>query len=260
MSELLTAALGYAEAKSWPVFPVRPDKTPWIATGFKGATRDPRLIRDWWRRYPEAGIGFAVPEGVLVVDVDPRNGGSLPEGLPQTRTASTRSDGTHAYFMVPAGLSFVGQAAKGVDLKGPGKGYVLLPPTPGYTWVRAGAMAALPQSFIDEWRRSDYDVRETLPTEGVLYLPWEDGTRYGLVALNNQLGNLLCAQNGERNRTLFKAACGLFSLVAGGELSEDKVSTELMSVALEVGLEEYETIRTLQSARDRGFEQPRRAH
>ena len=226
MNPLLLAALGYAEAKSWPVFPVRPDKTPYTPTGYKAASRDPRMIRDWWRRYPEAGIGLAVPEGVLVVDVDPRNGGSLPEGLPETRTVSTRSDGTHSYYVVPAGLSFVGQADKGVDLKGPGKGYVLLPPTKGYTWLRQGPMAPLPESFLTAWRRSDYDTREILPQSGALYLPWEDGTRYGLVALNNQLGSMLTAQNGERNRTLFKAACGLFALVAGGELSEDKVSTE----------------------------------
>ena len=259
MNELLTAALGYAEAKSWPVFPVREDKTPWVATGFKAASRDPRLIKDWWRRYPEAGIGLAVPEGVLVVDVDPRNGGVRPAGLPETRTAETRSAGTHLYFVVPAGLSFVGQAAPGVDLKAAGKGYVILPPTPGYTWLRTGAMAPLPQSFIDEWRRADWDPGDKYVDGQVKYLPWEDGTRYGLAALGNQTARILCAVNGERNNVLFAAAAGLYALVAGGELREEKVDTDLYAAALEMGLDQFETVNTLRSARSYGFKDPRRA-
>ncbi len=257
-SELLSAALGYASLKSWRVFPAQ-DKRP-LVKWKEGASRDPRLIREWWeRRFPGAEIGFAVPEGVLVVDVDPRSDGSLPLGLPDTRTSKTMSDGTHSYFMVPAGLTFAGRAGPGVDLKAGGRGIVILPPTPGYTWLRTGAMAPLPQSFIDEWRRADWDPGDKYVDGQVKYLPWEDGTRYGLVALGNQAARILCAVNGERNNVLFAAAAGLYALVAGGELREEKVDVDLYAAALEAGLDQFETVNTLRSARSYGFKDPRRA-
>ena len=154
MEDMTTAALQYAELKGWPVFPVSKDKRPLVAKGFHSASRDPRMIREWWRVNPDAGVALAVPEGVLVVDVDPRNGGSLPAGLPDTRTARTVNGGTHAYFVVPPGLSFVGHAGPGVDLKAPGKGYVILP-RPRATPGSGRARWHLPNDVLQSWTRSE---------------------------------------------------------------------------------------------------------
>ena len=242
MNELLTAALGYIHTKSWPVFPVGADKAPLVKGGFKSASRDPRMVKEWWRLYPEAGIGFAIPEGVLVVDVDPRNGGSLPRGLPDTLTSKTRSDGTHSYFVVPAGLSFVGQAATGVDLKSAGKGYVILPPTPGYAWVRQGQMKALPDSFVVDWERSTYPLANgDGETQPAAYLPWENGTRYGLAALQRAVAEIGTLGNGERHTRFNAIVFSLARLIAGGELREDASLQALHEAGLEVGLDKVRT-------------------
>ena len=111
------------------------------------------MIREWWRVNPDAGVALAVPEGVLVVDVDPRNGGSLPAGLPD-KDGEDCERRTHAYFVVPPGLSFVGHAGPGVDLKAPGKGYVILP-RPRATLGRTGPMAPLPNDVLQSWTRPE---------------------------------------------------------------------------------------------------------
>ena len=260
MSSVLNAALRYATVKSWPVFPVNAAKTPLTTRGFKEASRDEHMIREWWRRYPEAGVALAIPEGVLVVDVDPRNGGVLPAGLPPTLSSSTRNGGSHHFYLVPVDVHFVGKAAQGVDLKAGGKGYVILPPTDGYAWSNYRPPAYLPSDFIQAWSRVPFAKAVKSDETVVRYLPWEQGTNYGLAALRNQVEHLQQAENGERNHTLFKAAAGLYSLAAGGEVREDEVSERLLETALEIGLDEVETVRTLQSARDRGFEDPRSAH
>jgi hypothetical protein len=72
---------------------------------------DPDQIKLWWTKWPNAMIGAAVPESLLVIDIDPRNGGSLQAltdlvgALPETLTAwSGRNDcGHHLYFLRPQG-------------------------------------------------------------------------------------------------------------------------------------------------------------
>ena len=83
-------------------------KHPLTSHGVYDATTDETTIRDWWDEYPEANIGIATRKvsGVIVLDVDPRHGGTeslqqfekengqLPEG-PAVRTGG---GGLHFYF------------------------------------------------------------------------------------------------------------------------------------------------------------------
>src|SRR5574343_430012 len=91
---LKEAALDYA-AKGWPVFPCKPGgKEPLTEHGFKDATTDTQRIEEWWSRWPSANIGFSCGldgatgplQKLLMIDVDPRNGGLQHEGLPATLT------------------------------------------------------------------------------------------------------------------------------------------------------------------------------
>ncbi len=94
--QLIVAALELA-ATAWEVFPCRPNgpqaKSPLTLHGHHDATMDPDLIKAWWLRWPNAMIGAAVPDTLLVIDIDPRNGGSpgvltdLVGDLPDTLTA-----------------------------------------------------------------------------------------------------------------------------------------------------------------------------
>lgn len=73
----LDAALTYA-SWGWRVLPViANDKRPATAHGVHDATSDPDQIRKWWSANPEFNIGIAAGEvsGIVVFDIDPRNGG-----------------------------------------------------------------------------------------------------------------------------------------------------------------------------------------
>lgn len=70
---MLNSVLAWLE-RGFPVFPLKPKgKVPLGALaphGFKDATRDPAVIRDWWRRHPRANIGLCTGGGLFVVDLD----------------------------------------------------------------------------------------------------------------------------------------------------------------------------------------------
>ena len=116
----------------------RPD--PLLAPGgFTDATRDAEAISGWFDVKPKANIGIAcgAPYGLLVVDVDVKNGApgmtSLGKlwGGDATLMARTPSGGLHLYFQHP-GEALRAAAAEfpGIDFKGAdGGGYVLAPPS-----------------------------------------------------------------------------------------------------------------------------------
>jgi hypothetical protein len=133
---MLAEALALA-ARGWAVFPCverGPEdkwKSPYTEHGFKDATDDPGRIRAWWSRWPAAMIGAPVPPVLLVLDLDPRNGGQLDAlpPLPATLTAwSGRGDGgRHLYFLRPPGEFTSTRLPRGWDLKI--NGYCILPPS-----------------------------------------------------------------------------------------------------------------------------------
>jgi hypothetical protein len=142
------AALELA-ARAWEVFPCweynykidpktgEPEgaKAPRTAHGHHDASRNPDQIKAWWRRWPNAMIGAAVPDSLLVVDVDPRNGGDLEKlialvgDLPPTLTVwSGRNDGgRHLYLLRPPGPLTSTRLPEGIDLKA--SGYCIVPPS-----------------------------------------------------------------------------------------------------------------------------------
>ena len=150
----LAAALTYARA-GVSVLPLR-GKVPVTALarrGSKSATRNPDTIETWWmgKNY---NIGGVVPPGMIVLDVDPRNGGerTLSElertfgPMPKTRACGTGGGGMHLWFRYDG--SRPGRLA-GIDIKMPGS-YVVMPPSvhpetgEPYEWLNDGPMAPLP--------------------------------------------------------------------------------------------------------------------
>jgi hypothetical protein len=135
-------ALAYAAA-GMAVFPLKANGAPAIrkedgGNGFKDATTDPDQIRAWWKRWPHAEIGWAVPAGVVVVDLDVKNGkrglrdffereGVEAETV-QTPIAVTPSGGRHLVFD-DLGNSYpnvAGIFGTGIDLRSAGLGYIVL--------------------------------------------------------------------------------------------------------------------------------------
>jgi len=111
-------------------------KHPRTRGGVYAATDDSRAVSSWWGRWPEANIGIATgtASGILVFDIDPRNGGqdSLDDlrdemTFPETLTSVTGGGGNHLFFQAPSAGS-VNRTLRGIDIKSDG-GYVVAPPS-----------------------------------------------------------------------------------------------------------------------------------
>lgn len=134
------AALEYASLGR-RVFPLAAgSKEPVVKDWPRVATTDPEQIRRWWRHPNEGGqlinwhcnIGLVTGDGLVVVDVDPKNGGEVPDWIRPTLTATTPSGGWHFYYYVQGQVpNSVGRLAPGVDVRGE-RGYVVAPPSQGY--------------------------------------------------------------------------------------------------------------------------------
>lgn len=158
----------------WRVFPVR-GKAPLTAHGFKDATTDPAEIDRWLKQFPDCGWAVATGEtsGIVVLDIDPRNGGD-PDllDLPATLASRTGGGGLHFFFCANghAVRSSSNKIAKGIDVKANG-GYVVLPPSihpsgKAYEWQDIDQpIADLPDGLVDTLSaprgnapRDDYSV------------------------------------------------------------------------------------------------------
>lgn len=174
-TDTLAAALAYA-AEGLPVFPVfgftgaacscgdaactDQGKHPATPRGLTDATTDPEQIKAWWHVAPKGSlnVGIAVPDGYLVVDVDPKHQGyeqlaaleAANGQLPPTRTAGTGSGGEHAWYRMPPGwalpgkLQLDGAPQRGLDTRQLG-GYVVAPPSMHasgrrYKWAGDGSV------------------------------------------------------------------------------------------------------------------------
>lgn len=136
MNRNMAAALAYAD-REWKVFPLSPNtKRPLTRHGFKEATDNKDTINAWWTEHPDAGVGLATGEasGLLVIDVDPRNNGTLSftalleslGPLPVTLESKTGGGGRHLFFQCKNGVPSKKGWAPGVDIKAKG-GYVCVP-------------------------------------------------------------------------------------------------------------------------------------
>jgi len=113
-----------------------------------------------WKTVTAIGFVTGSVSQRVVVDVDPRNGGTLEAayglGLPPTRTVVTGSGGHHLHYRIPVNARVKSRKlADGIEVKGEG-GFVVLPPSlhpetgQPYRWQDETApIAELPEAF---WR------------------------------------------------------------------------------------------------------------
>lgn len=168
LSRLGRAALVYAQAFGWSVFPLVPrEKIPLIprergGRGCLDATTDPDVITQWWSDCPQANVAVAtgVASGFCVGDVDPRNGGDeslevlIDEHGPFPETVEAITGGMGRHILLAADLP-CSKLAVGVDFKGNG-GYICAPPSihPSgreYCWEASSRPDEIPIAPAPQW-------------------------------------------------------------------------------------------------------------
>jgi hypothetical protein len=162
---LLQLALEIARHRL-PVFPCSHNKRPAIPEadaghGLLDAVTDPDAVRELFARALHArlvGVPTGERSGVDVLDIDPRHGGDVWEAehadqLPRTRMHSTMGGGRHRLFVHAEGVrNRAGCPAPGVDVRGEG-GYIIMPPSPGYSVVDDAPIADWPPRLLEVVRR-----------------------------------------------------------------------------------------------------------
>ena len=129
-SHLLKSALSLAANEIY-VLPVKTDKTPFIKNWQNDASKNPKVINEWWSEWPTANIGIHTGKSKLVViDIDPRNGGDKSfnhlietygkEWLSKFKV-NTGGGGTHFYYAEPYHQQYLAKNPNGYcGLKGTG--------------------------------------------------------------------------------------------------------------------------------------------
>lgn len=164
----LEAALAYA-SWGWPVLPiVAGGKLPATAHGVHDATTDEETIRRWFSSKPDLNLGIATGSrsGLIVFDIDPRNGGSeswdtfLEEhgALPDGATQLTAGGGLHHLAEYVEGVRSC-KLRDGVDLLADGRYFVAWPSRigeRGYEWELSSSPVDGVAPFVvpERWRPS----------------------------------------------------------------------------------------------------------
>lgn len=282
---LVKSALALAE-RGFRIHPLRPRlKRPLLDEWPEKASSDPETIQGWWKRWPNANVGIATGNGLIILDVDGPDGRkSLQQfsALPHTIIANTpRADGgMQYYFAADEKLEEVARnrtkLLPGLDIRTAG-GYVVAPPSlldpydknpdgGEYTWVdycspSDGSLAPAP-SWLIELFRENAETKSRASAPAPLKTATESSP-YGLKALASECDTLTTAPEGRRNDQLNKSAYCIGQLVAGGEIVETEARQALTAAAgacrLTVDDGEASVQATLNSGLSSGMKEPRAA-
>lgn len=104
--------------------------------GVHSATNDRSTLVEIFSKNPQANIGIAIPEDMIAIDVDPRNGGdvtidNLQEQygkLPDTAMQLTGGGGFHYLYRKDPSIKVAGKLGVGIDIKAAG-GYIVGEPS-----------------------------------------------------------------------------------------------------------------------------------
>lgn len=178
------AALTYA-SWGWHVLPVVPNgKIPATQHGVKDATTDAEQIARWWAQNPDFNIGIAAGarSGIVVFDVDPRNGGddswavwtekhgAVPDGAMQL----TAGGGFHHLADYDPEIRSC-KLTDGVDLLADGRYFVAFPSTiegRRYEWEASSdpfdgvSPFPVPTAWMDAYRTLRKPVERQQATSG----------------------------------------------------------------------------------------------
>lgn len=193
MSSLQSEALIYAQ-NNFKIFPLKVNsKSEQVLKSWKEeATNDINQVTKWWLTNSQYNIGLKTGSGLIVIDIDCKNGKNGLEQIkpflanfPKTKIAKTCHGGYHFYYKVDREVRNFVDLFDGVDVRGDG-GYVLAPPSivddKSYTWVN--------------------DLQIANANDAVYKLLERDKLQ-----VVNHLSSVTMIQQGVRNETLFRLGC-----------------------------------------------------
>lgn len=148
MTEILKAALWYAEKKGYSVIPCKQDKKPAIRwQEWQNKRADREQIEEWWKRFPGTNVGIVTGKisNLAVIDIDePIGEEELDKLIPESAiipTSTTPRGGKHLYFSYPADIDLRNntRVIPGCDVRAEG-GYIMAPPSINgkggvYSWI-----------------------------------------------------------------------------------------------------------------------------
>lgn len=253
-------------------------KHPRTQNGAYDASTDPDQIQAWWQRWPEANLGLNVGRsGLVVIDIDPQNGGrvrDLPLSAAEriTTTVRTGGGGWHLYYEAPLGLDISNSNKRcppGIDIRASEGAYMVAPPSLHKSGQRYRFIPSrkpwtvppqpLPASLLLILTLRNYPPPDENQGQAVakptlnLYAQHP----YITTALSAELEQLAQARSGNRNNRLNQAAFNLGQFVGAGLLTRAEVEDVLEQAALAIGLGEVETRNTIRSGLEAGLKTPR---
>jgi len=252
------------------VFPCGQDRKP-LVKWRDVSTSDPKLVRLWWDRWPDAIPAIDCGKsGLVVIDAD-RHGGpdgvaafealaekhGLPEGVP---VVETPRQGQHFYFRNSDELgNSSGSLPLGIDVRGVG-GFVFAPGavlSDGKTWQARDSLDSFIAAFrerripdLSDWltrtirtprqraaasgltnENQDFEAEQSARRE-----PTARECRYAEAGLEKECEKLAATESGSRNNRLNDAAHAMGRFVGAGWLNETTVREALLAACQENGL------------------------
>jgi hypothetical protein len=252
----------------WPCFLMRPGTRRPAAPWQSMATDDLDTLTGWEARNPDANVAIMVPDGWLVVDIDPAADmdavrATLPHDAPTSRTPR---GGYHVWLTVPDGVGELVQRtiAEGVDTKIAGKGWLFEWPSRSpktgvsgrYRWEvwpdQAGAPEA-PQWVLDALAPREQPDAPAIELDPATPDEIARGRHYADAAMADEVRTVAEAREGDRQNALYRAACAVGRFVAGGYIDRDDAIRELVTAARACGLYEDDGAEMIGRQIARGF-------
>ncbi|MCA1398658.1 bifunctional DNA primase/polymerase [Bradyrhizobium sp. BRP56] len=262
--------------------------------GLRKATTDPRQIQEWWTAWPNAMIGVAAGQraGFWAIDPDAPKAPGDPDGrqelahlqikhgkLPPTHSHLTPGGGKHILFRWranrPIGNREGALKKKGINVRGEG-GYLIFPPSKasnGKAYEIEEALDCFSFAEAPDWlyemilakpegpKISELAMAKVRAPERQRISSGSHREAYAEAALRGEIDKLRGELRGSRNVELNNSAVSLATLVASGDLDEQRVVNELLAACASNGLMQDDgyasCIATIKSGFSYGLQHPR---